>query len=85
MHVRTTQKTIAIKPFTEGSLSYFVQDFSRGSEFGGNFRLFGPGNQTIITRGFRSNFEVTLPGEGIYTLVLDNSRANSVNYSFRVV
>ena len=56
-----------------------------GSDSGGTFRLFGPGNQSITARSFRSNFEVTLPGDGIYTLILDNSSSNAINSSFRVV
>ncbi|NEO47937.1 MAG: hypothetical protein F6K55_28990, partial [Moorea sp. SIO4A3] len=56
-----------------------------GSQSGGTFRLYGPGNQSITSRSFRSNFEVTLPGDGNYTLVLDGFSEDTVNYRFQVV
>ena len=53
--------------------------------FGGAFRLFGPGNQFIASSNFGFNFEVLLPGNGLFTLILDGARTLPVDYRFRVV
>lgn len=70
----------------QGSANQTISLTDLGSQaFGGSYLLYGPGNQLIISRSFTQNFEVTLPGEGLYTLILDSSSNNAVNYRFRVV
>ncbi|MDJ0660865.1 MAG: Ig-like domain-containing protein [Crocosphaera sp.] len=68
----------------QGTTNQTISLTDLGSQSGGTYRLYGPGNQLIISRNFRSNFEITLPGEGLYTLILDGSSSNLVDYRFRV-
>jgi hypothetical protein len=56
-------------------------------EFNVNATLYSPGNQVVSTSFFGANFEATLPGDGVYTLILNNtfSAEESINYNFLVV
>ena len=53
---------------------------------GANWLLYGPGNQFIASSGLSNNFEVELPGDGEYVLVLDgNNSSTPISYEFEVV
>ncbi|MBE9061109.1 Ig-like domain-containing protein [cf. Phormidesmis sp. LEGE 11477] len=78
----------ATRIFTfEGTANQNLSFEELGSRrFGGIFKLYGPGNQSIVSRNLGFDFEVTLPGSGQYLLALEGSDADeAVNYRFRVV
>src|SRR5207237_7842420 len=56
-----------------------------GPNSGGNWYLYGPGDEQLGGANLVNDFEVTLPQNGTYVLVLaGNSVANPVPYSVRV-
>jgi large repetitive protein len=67
---------------TTGQRLYFD---SRPGGSGATWYLYGPNNQQIGSASLTGDFEVTLPGDGGYTLALfgDNASGN-INYSFQV-
>lgn len=69
----------------QGSANQTISLENLGSQSSGAYLLYGPGNQLLISRSLTQNFELTLPGEGQYTLILDGSSNNPVNYRFRIV
>ncbi len=56
-----------------------------GSEIGGFYTIYGPGNQFITSRTIGFDGEINIPSSGTYTLVLQGSSNNEVvNYSFQI-
>ena len=59
---------------------------SLASVSGASWRLYGPSNQFINSNSLGSDFEVQLPGDGLYTLEIEGfSNSSTVDYSFQVV
>ncbi len=58
---------------------------NKGTATGGFYRLYSGANQLITSRSLRSNFDLTLPGDGVYFLVLEGSSNDTVNYRFQIV
>ena len=90
----TLDSTISgsLEPGTESEIYKFVgeagQQLSfedKGNQSGATYRLYSSANRLIASRNLRSNFDVTLPGDGTYFLVLEGSSNDSVNYRFQIV
>ena len=61
----------------------FFDGISGSSAF---WSLLGPGGQLITNNLLTSNFEVELPGDGEYVLVLDGNNSSApINYEFQVI
>ncbi|NEO47936.1 MAG: hypothetical protein F6K55_28985, partial [Moorea sp. SIO4A3] len=80
-----------LEPGTETDLFKFIGTANQtlsfedlGSQSGGSVIIYGPGNQFITSRSLRFDFDVTLPGDGTYILVLEGFSDNTINYRFRV-
>jgi len=59
---------------------------SLASVSGASWRLYGPNNQFINSDSLGFDFEVQLPGDGLYTLVLEGyTPSGTINYSFQVI
>ncbi len=48
------------------------------------WRLYSPANQQLVNQFISSNFTTILPGDGEYTLILDGSSNEPIDYSFQV-
>jgi hypothetical protein len=66
---------------TAGQRLYF--NWLSGS--GGSWSLYGPTSQYISSNSFGSDFQVTLPTDGAYTLVVAGSNSIPTPYSFTVL
>ncbi len=70
-----------------GQRLYFDQQFLHpGNYWRGNWTLYGPSNQAIVSTGMNYDMETTLPGDGEYLLALSGYYADvPVAYQFEVV
>ncbi len=58
---------------------------SQTTSTAGNWNLYGPTNQFIGGTNLIFDFEVTLPSDGVYALLLDGASATDLPYSFNIV
>lgn len=67
---------------TAGQTLYFD---GLGSNAGGSWYLFGPGNENLGSAGIGGDFEITLPRDGSYLVAVAGSSPNPVPYSVQIV
>ena len=64
----------------------FFDSIETLTSFSGEWNLYSPGNDEIIRSSFlRNDFEVALPSDGAYHLILDGNSNEDINFSFQVL
>ena len=78
------QETVLYKFNGTANQKLFLDD--KGSQSGGSYILYGPGNQFVTSASFTSDREITLPGNGTYILAVQgSSNEETLNYSFSLI
>jgi hypothetical protein len=75
-------QTSKIYQFT-GEAGRSISFTDEGSQAGGSYYLYDSGNNWIASSSFRSDFDVTLPYNGSYYLVLFGNSDSNINYRFQ--